>query len=550
MASDHPLRLTNHGILDLGLPDSKEVAQNLLWKDHVTRHCFFNDIGFLNHISHHLLAAYDLGADDVVLGAAERVGDEKPQRLIDYYLEDDASASIPKPGEITDENWKTWLGQHSAYQAYIPFYLNRLEKLGVAEVLERYIFADEVNGEDTRMLVRVFVQIFHVFITIAYGIEFGSNHLIAQGLAQAAAQTIIPPLEPIFPSSPTSSLSSPPPPRQNGTANPREATSLLDLLDHIQSSPVFTPPPFVPKEFILSVIIRTLGDGTVASAIHSLSSSWTFTHTDDEANPDSEEEITKKVEEIIWISTLMTFSTSIPSSSSPKRPRIDFYIIHLLTASLFLPILISQSSAFPNSAIPSRKNRRKILQHFVPLILVVNVLRGRPRVDPEMIMSRPLTIPKFVVDASSLSNGDVVGDEKDEDVRVEVGDPWPYLIKSILPNPEAHVLKGLRSLLYAHRTYKSTPDLLIPSSSSATCDTTTNISKSNSTTSMLDPTVFARSAILLADIAGWQPPPSVPSSVEGEVAVPSRGLDRSGLGWREAWIGEGAGEVFGNPWED
>src|ERR1700759_4613277 len=58
------------GILSLpSSPSSLLTLQKLLTKDHESHHCFFNPIGLHNHLSHHLLAAFDLGAGEGLLQA-------------------------------------------------------------------------------------------------------------------------------------------------------------------------------------------------------------------------------------------------------------------------------------------------------------------------------------------------------------------------------------------------------------------------------------------------------------------------------------------------
>jgi Questin oxidase-like len=98
----------NQGTLNLPGVDStsKKVVQELLAKDHDAHHCYSNAKGFHNHLSHHLLAGYDLGASAELLKAIyER--DEKMQRPI--MLDNDET--VPTPGAINKANWTKYLGE-------------------------------------------------------------------------------------------------------------------------------------------------------------------------------------------------------------------------------------------------------------------------------------------------------------------------------------------------------------------------------------------------------------------------------------------------------
>lgn len=84
---------------------SKKVTETLLAKDFDLHHAFFNARGFHNHLSHHMLAAYDLGASAEQLKAIyeDNASYQRPIML-------DGVEGILKPGEIDEGNWKKHLG--------------------------------------------------------------------------------------------------------------------------------------------------------------------------------------------------------------------------------------------------------------------------------------------------------------------------------------------------------------------------------------------------------------------------------------------------------
>lgn len=96
------------GILNLpgSTRASKKAIERLLAKDFDDHHCYFNDKGFHNHLSHHVLAAYDLGASEELLKAIydSNASYQRPILL-------DQVEGIVKPGEINESNWKEHLGK-------------------------------------------------------------------------------------------------------------------------------------------------------------------------------------------------------------------------------------------------------------------------------------------------------------------------------------------------------------------------------------------------------------------------------------------------------
>jgi hypothetical protein len=107
---------------------SKQLTEKLLQDDRERHHCFFNNVGFHNHLSHQsvissisdlcpidssfvisLLAAYDLGAPAKILQAIYDE-DTKMQRHIDLG-ENDTTIGEIELDNVTLENWTTFLGK-------------------------------------------------------------------------------------------------------------------------------------------------------------------------------------------------------------------------------------------------------------------------------------------------------------------------------------------------------------------------------------------------------------------------------------------------------
>lgn len=150
-------------------------ATKLLQKDLETHHVFFNDNGFHNHISHHILALYGTGAPPESM--------EKGYKVNEGYQR----PAAPPHEELRD--WaevKQYLGKGKHYADFLAFFKGEIERLGGWEaVLREYLFkSGDERSED--LLVRMFAGLLHPLIQLMYGIEWRQPAIVAMALAQAA----------------------------------------------------------------------------------------------------------------------------------------------------------------------------------------------------------------------------------------------------------------------------------------------------------------------------------------------------------------------------
>ncbi|GES65729.1 hypA-like protein [Aspergillus terreus] len=166
------------GVYSFGVrEDSARVASELLQKNMEKHHIYFNDRGFHNHIVHHLLSIYALGAT--------------PAQLQDAY---DRNKTYQRPAMPTDEkvveslrndaSFEECLGKEENYPNFLAFFQRKINEKGVESVLNKYLFSG--TGLAEQMFVRLFEGLIHPLIHLGFGVEFSQPAIIAEALAQAA----------------------------------------------------------------------------------------------------------------------------------------------------------------------------------------------------------------------------------------------------------------------------------------------------------------------------------------------------------------------------
>jgi Questin oxidase-like len=108
------------------------TLKHLLKANHINFSVFYNSLRYHNHMSHILGSAYLLGAESDQL---HHIYDEESKELIPW--ED-------SPGEITDTDWRDFLGDRRYQRAYIDFFEDELAlkyNYNWKHVAEEYLFS-------------------------------------------------------------------------------------------------------------------------------------------------------------------------------------------------------------------------------------------------------------------------------------------------------------------------------------------------------------------------------------------------------------------------
>ncbi|KAJ3975289.1 hypothetical protein EV361DRAFT_792631 [Lentinula raphanica] len=477
-------RILRNGVLNLprASPVTKPLAEALLLQDAQYHHCQFNQAGFHNHLSHHILAAYDLGATPALL---QKIYDEEARIQRPIILEE-----VDKEMKITEDNWTQYLGNQHAYNGFLKFFEHEVASAGVVKTLEKYIFSPSVNEKGKVMLARLMSGAVHPFIQVGYGLEFGNDALVSTGLAMTAVHNSLSP--DLF---------------EFKQTDPSNGLSVLEILDLMNKSSTLAPPlPYDPNALFNARLKDALKDDK-EEAIRDLCARF---HVDEASG--NTEELISKIEELTWVSVLLMFATGKPG----RKPRLDFFLMHLVTSSLFLRSFVN--------VLENPAHKAMIVKAFLPVVLHLSLARGRPTIKPELLLEvtdkpRPPYVSGIPYKTGERCIGSPIND-------VDYN-PWPALIEASLYSTDSHLLKTMRTLILAAREYGDTPP---GSVIGAFKQHAGSASKEESHPGMakVDGSIFVRAAGMLMDYMGW----TSYGQMERE------DWDRSALGWDDAWKDE------------
>lgn len=322
----------------------------------------------------------------------------------------------------------------------------------------------------------------------------------ATGLAQTAIHRPLPAslFDINFTESPVQIAEEPAPQRQ-----PSKGVSLMEIIRQVYESSILKPvTPYDPNALINVRQKDALKDGR-EEEIKRICSQYYI----DESR--GEKEFEDKIEELIWVSTLLLFGTGKES----RKPRLDFFLMHIVTSAFFFKAYFR--------ILLNPAHRAALLRAYLPTIPLLMMTRGRPIIKPDLLMSYT-AVPRPPILGSRVYKLDksAIGDPgEDEDYN-----PWPTMSESVIYAPDSHVLKTMRTLIFAAQKYGDVPPGgaigAFEANSKAKVETLAG-------TSRVDGSIFVRAAGMLMDSLGWV-----------NYGQSAKYWDRSALGWDEAWANE------------
>ncbi|KAH0333658.1 hypothetical protein KCU81_g9781, partial [Aureobasidium melanogenum] len=177
----------NVGIDNTGLwgikqtPQASSLLSNLMQQDLEKHHVFLNDIGFHDHMPHHLLALYGTGAsaEDIQKAWDQRDPLQRPalprnDRVVKYLIE-------------SWNNSMPYLGKEEHYADFLAYFQHVIQIRGYQAVVNEHLFR---ANDPAQLLVRLHAGVLHPLIQLMYGLEWEQPAVVAEGLAQAAIHGI------------------------------------------------------------------------------------------------------------------------------------------------------------------------------------------------------------------------------------------------------------------------------------------------------------------------------------------------------------------------
>ncbi|KAG1764460.1 hypothetical protein EDD22DRAFT_951709 [Suillus occidentalis] len=426
--------------------ESTDMLLKVLEDNHSRWHIFFNYKGFHNHAAHHLLAIWAMGASAKIIFSAYETHCEYQRPAFD------------SPSRITRHNLFEHLGDERFYSAYSDFFALELGKKGFARTFGEYIFAPSANylteprpeGDGhPEMLARFIGGVLHPLIHTGYGAEFGLLGISAEGLAMTAVHPVK--VHALIPPSYFSS------PVKSGTMH---ALSILALVAKDERFEHIEP---MDEAEMLATIVSSRNE-----ALRAYAEMWDF----DVAN---KEGVAKAVEELAWLNSIIY---GVGGSSKNDKFYADFFLMHLVTSTLFIPSLVTSLYQNPHA-------QALLLCSYFTTSLACYLARGRPILDIDVIPG-PQPSP----------HKDTLPNKTSPEARTP--NPWLSIIQSALVHPNEHLCKIQRSLAHFSALYGLRGQGWFATNNSKLEDVERNMGLGE-----LDGTLFLRVAMLTANTLGW-----------------------------------------------
>ncbi|KAI1456002.1 hypothetical protein F4805DRAFT_434286 [Annulohypoxylon moriforme] len=150
------------------------TLKHLLRANHVNYSILYHNLEFHNHMPHILGSAYLLGAD---VDHLHKIYDIEAQELEPW---------IPSPAEITQDDWKDFLGDATYQRAYVDFFEDALalrHNYQWKGVVDEYLY----DGKEP-LVNALFGGLGHPLIHLAYAYEVDNREIAMEALGMTTTQ--------------------------------------------------------------------------------------------------------------------------------------------------------------------------------------------------------------------------------------------------------------------------------------------------------------------------------------------------------------------------
>ncbi|KAL2131433.1 hypothetical protein VTI74DRAFT_5123 [Chaetomium olivicolor] len=323
--------------------DSADRASELLMVNHVRYHTLFDAVGFHNHIVHHTLTQWALGASPSEIQAMFDLN--KPYQMLMKYHPASVAAVKLKDRAF----FKQCIGNLDYYEAYVRFFQDEIAERGVPDVVNEYIFKGDELADD--IFARMHAGFLHPMIHLGFGLEFNQPCLIAEALAAGCVhddftRKFIFPVEDYLRSHPKT-----------------PSKTLLEVVHDLHADPVIAN-AVTPQDGL-----NKIDDGLLKKVTKELVPYLAQYQV--EPNDETLRERT--------VQMMHTCAYILGAAQHPgKVEAVDFVLLHNVTLSIFYPTFMAQGWI-------SRENKARMLQWKAWSDAVIYAGVGCPTLYPERV---------------------------------------------------------------------------------------------------------------------------------------------------------------------
>ncbi|CAK3875106.1 Hypothetical predicted protein [Lecanosticta acicola] len=284
---------------------SARKTSELLTVNHDLYHNRWN-AGLHNHIAHHLLALWSLGASP-----------EEIQEMWEYN--EPYQAPIHKGHPVNDLDlsdpalFEECLGKDRHYVDFLVFFRGEVEKKGIPGTVREYVLKGDKRAND--ILARMFSDLVHPMIHLGCGIEWDQPSIVAEALAAACIHTNWP-AELILA------------PEEYLKEHEVRESPMLDILDQLRQDPAMS-----------SAVKSTDPFNKIADGLMKRVSGQQFAPylAQFQVKPTAED-IHNKLSENMHAGAYYMAAAQLPG----KHEQMDFVLLHNVTLAGYYPAIIAQ----------------------------------------------------------------------------------------------------------------------------------------------------------------------------------------------------------------
>lgn len=293
--------------LEVSPPGALETANELLQKNHESYHMYFRDVGGHNHIPHSVLSVLAMGGGPKQLKRAydDSYGFQRPLPPVDQEI-------VQRLSDLNE--FKARMFNLDQYTNFLVFFEREIESKGWKAVLQEYCFSRTALAEI--MFSQLYEGLLHPIIHLGFGIEFGQDSIIAEGLAHAASH------------------------------DPGNIDTFFNRSEQLAESGTVSSTPLVELYGQVRSNEKTRTSGRMQDGPFRLRDGPLARSMDEIVGIAAQFQIPRDGLELERYTAEMINCAAYSAGAAQKAgkvPKVDFFIMHNVTCSIFLSVLNKQS---------------------------------------------------------------------------------------------------------------------------------------------------------------------------------------------------------------